>query len=245
MNDLRIAVESMPEPGALLVHPVGSLTMRNRRSLRSAVLKCLAECPTAVVIDLSDCELTDVLAAALFIALRREAAAGPGINVLLCGATGTLASRIEALEPSQFRFRTRDEAVQAIGQGPPVPTWRRARFPCVPESTSLAGCLVADACIEWDLPAFIHPARTVMFTLIHDAFVCSPSELRVIVSQRPAGLVLSVRSHIPAGHWDDCAVGRKPQHHTTTVGATFRVTYYRTVIATDHLNWALVSAESI
>jgi anti-anti-sigma regulatory factor len=245
MNDLQIAVVSVPQQGALLVHPVGSLTMRNRRHLRSAVLKCLAECPTAVVIDLSDCELTDLLAAAVFVAVRLEAAAGPGINVLLCGATGALADRIEALDPGQLTYRTRDEAVHAIDQGLPVATWRRARFPSAPESTSLAGCLVADACIDWRLPDLIHPARAVMFNLIHDAFVCSPNELRVIVSQRPAGLVLSVRSHIPAGHWDDCALDRQPQHRTTTLATTQKVTYYRTVIATDHLNWALVSAEAI
>ena len=244
MNDLQIAVVSVPARGALLVHPVGSLTMRNRRHLRSAVLKCLAECPTAVVVDLSDCELAEVLAAAVFVAVRREAAAGPGINVLLCGATGALASRIEALDPRQTIYPTRDEALDAVGDGPAVATWRRARFPAEPESTSLAGCLIADACADWRLPELIHPTRAVMFNLVHDAFVCSPNELRVIVSQRRNGLVLSVRSHIPAGHWDDCALEREPHHRTTTLATAQHVTYYRTVIATDHLNWALVSTPS-
>jgi anti-anti-sigma regulatory factor len=223
------------------VHPVGSLTMHNRHRLRSAVLKCLADCPTAVVIDLSDCELADRLAAAAFVAVRREAAAGPAINVLLCGATGAMAERIEALDPGQSPEQTRPEAIRAIDRGPTVATWRRERFPAAPESTSLAGCLVADACIDWNLPALIHPARGVMFDLVHDAYVCSPTELRVIVSKRPAGLVLSVRSHTPDGHWDDCALDREPLHRTAILATTQKVTYYRTVIASDHLNWALVS----
>jgi anti-anti-sigma regulatory factor len=242
MTPLQISVESIPDHGALLVHPVGSLTLHNRHRLRSAVLKCLADCPTAVVVDLSDCEFADRLAAAVFVAIRREAAAGPAINVLLCGASGTMAERIEALDPGQSADQTRPEAIGAIDRGLAVATWRRARFPVAPESTSLAGCLVADACTDWNLPDLLHPARAVMFDLVHDAYVCSPTELRVIVSRRPAGLVLSVRSHTPDGHWDDCALDRQPQHRTATLASTRKVTYYRTVIASDHLNWALVSA---
>jgi hypothetical protein len=83
-----------------------------------------------------------------------------------------------------------------------------------------------------------------MFDLVHDAYVCSPTELRVIVSQRPAGLVLSVRSHTPAGHWNDCALDRQPLHRTATLATAHRVTYYRTVIASDHLNWARVSTRT-
>jgi anti-anti-sigma regulatory factor len=215
--------------------------MHNRHRLRSAVLKCLAECPTAVVVDLSDCELADRLAAAVFVAVRREAAAGPAINVLLCGATGAMAERIEALDPGQSAEQTRQEAIDAIDRGLAVATWRRERFSAAPEATSLAGCLVADACIDWNLPDLIHPARAVMFDLVHDAYVCTPTELRVIVSQRPSGLVLSVRSHTPAGHWDDCALDREPKHRTTFLATAHRATYYRTVIASDHLNWALVS----
>jgi anti-anti-sigma regulatory factor len=247
MSDLEIAVEAVPDQGAALVYPVGLLTMRNRRRLRTAVLKCLADCPTAVVLDLSDCELVDQLAAAVFVAIRREAAAGPAINVLLCGASGAMAQRIKALDPAQPMYATRREAIDAIGHAPAVAAWRRERFPVAPESTSLAGCLVADACADWNLPDLIHPARSVMFELVHAAYVCSPEELRVIVSQRSDGLLLSVRSHVPAGHWDDCELDREPQRDSETMTKTrpVRVSYYRTVIMSDHLNWAHLSVGAV
>jgi anti-anti-sigma regulatory factor len=246
MSDLEIAVEALPDQGAALVYPVGLLTMRNRRRLRTAVLKCLADCPTAVVLDLSDCSLVDQLAAAVFVAIRREAAAGPAINVLLCGASGAMAERIKALDPVQPMYATRDDAIDAIGRAPVVAAWRRQRFPVAPESTSLAGCMVADACADWQLPDLIHPARSVMFELVHAAYVCSPEELRIIVSQRPGSLLLSVRSHVPAGHWDDCALDREPQRGSETLTKTQPVTvnYYRTVILSDHLNWAHLSVET-
>jgi anti-anti-sigma regulatory factor len=231
----------MPDHGAFLVRPMGALTMGNRHRLRSAVLKCLAECPAAVVIDLSECELADRLAAAVFVALRREAAAGAAVNVLLCGASGAMAQRIQALAAGQPSYQTLQQAAAAIAQGPAVPTWRRERFAAAPESTSLAGCLVADACIDWRRPDLLHPARAVMFDLIHDSYLCAPSELRIIVSQRPGALALSVRSHVPDGHFDACALDREPQRRTFTLPTTQQVTYYRTATVTDHLNWALIS----
>jgi hypothetical protein len=215
--------------------------MRNRRRLRSAVLKCLADCPTAVLVDLSDCHLADQLAAAVFVTVRREAAVGPAINVLLCGASGDLRDRIMALDPSQPSYQTRREAIDAIRGGPVVGSWRRQRLPVAPESTSLAGCLVADACIDWNLPDLIHPARAVMFDLVRAAYVCSPVELRVIVAQRLNGLLLSVRSHVLAGHWSDCELDREPQRRTAVLPTAQTVTYYETVIASDHLNWALIA----
>jgi len=245
MSDLEITVESVADQAALLVRPVGSLTMRNRRRLRSAVLKCLADCPTAVVVDLSDCRLADQLAAAVFVAVRREAAAGPAINVLLCGASGDLRSRIKALDPSQPCYATRREAIDAVPGGPAVASWRRQRFPATPDSTSLAGCMVADACVDWHRADLIHPARAVMFDLVRAAHVCSPAELRIIVSPRADGLLLSVRSHVPAGHWDDCALDREPRQHTATLPTAFAVTYYDTVISSDHLHWALISAGAV
>jgi anti-anti-sigma regulatory factor len=241
MREIQIAVEPMPDHAAFLVRPVGALTMGNRHRLRSAVLKCLAECPAAVVIDLSDCELADRLAAVVFVALRWEAAAGAAVNVLLCGAAGAMAQRIQALAAGQPSYQTLRQATDAIAQDPPPPTWRRQRFTAAPESTSLAGCLVTDACIDWRRPDLVHPGRAVMFDLVHDAYLCAPSELRIIVSQRAGVLALSVRSHVPDGHFDACTLDREPQRRTATLPTTQKVTYYRTATMNDHLNWALIS----
>jgi hypothetical protein len=241
VSDLEITVESVPGQEALLVRAVGSLTMRNRRRLRSSVLKCLADCPTAVVVDLSDCRLAELLAAAVFVAVRREAAVGPGINVLVYGASGALAERIKALDPTQPSYETRQQAIDAVECGPIVPSWRQQRLPVEPETASLAGCLIADACVDWHLPDLVYAARAVMFDLVRAAFVCSPAELRIIVSQRPTGILMSIRAQVLAGHWSDCAPDAEPQHRTTAIQPAQTVTYYQTVIGNDHLNWALMS----
>lgn len=242
MTNLEIAVEFVPANGALLVRPTGQLTVRNRHRLRAAVMKCLADCPSAVVVDLARCQLVDRLAAAVFVAMRREAAVGPAINVLVAGADPTLAERITALDPRQPMFATAEQALRAISHGPAVATWRRGRFPAVPEATSLAGCLVADACVDWLRPDLTHLARLVMFDLVHDSYVCAPAELRVIVAMRSTGLVLSVRAHTPVGHTDHCALDREPRHRAATPPVPSTVTYYRTATASDHLNWAVVPA---
>jgi anti-anti-sigma regulatory factor len=241
MRDLLITVEPLPEQGVLVVRPVGRLTLSNRHSLRSAVLKCLSECPAAVVVDVSDCVLADRLAVVVFVALRVEAATGPGIAVLLCGARGVMGERIEALTVGHISYPTLTVALSAIGRGPQAPSWRRERFLTTPESVSLAGCMITDACVDWGRPDLVHPARAVMFELIHDAFVCAPSELRVIMSQRPGCLALSVRSPVPQGHWEVCALDRDPHHRHVVLPTGPAVTYYRTATSADHLNWALMS----
>lgn len=58
----------------------GVLTKSNRHHLHIAVLKCLTECPSAIIVDLTGLDLRDPVAAAVFVALRRRAAAGPGIR---------------------------------------------------------------------------------------------------------------------------------------------------------------------
>jgi anti-anti-sigma regulatory factor len=244
MSDLEITVLSISGHGAVLIYPVGSLTTGNRHRLRAAVLKCLADCPTAVIVDLSDCVLIDKVAAAIFVAVRREAAAGPAIDVLLCGASGVMAERIKALDPRQPLYQTRRKAVDAIGRVAVVAAWRRERFPAVPEATSLASCLVTDACADWRLPDLLHPARAVMFDLVRAAYVCSPEALRIVVSQRVGGLLLSVSTDVPAGHWDDCALDRRPQRDIATLPGTptLMARYYRTAIVSSHLHWAYLTA---
>jgi anti-anti-sigma regulatory factor len=242
MSDLVISVERLPAYGAMLVHPAGPLTWRNRHHLRLEVLKCFAECPTAVILDLSDTTLVDRVAAAMFVALNREAAAGPGITVLICGAAGDLARRLSALEPRRPLYPGRAAAVRAIGGAPEVVDWVDRRLPPEPESTSVAGCLIADACAAWRLPHMIHPARQVMFELVQAAYRCPPETLHVIASLREPQLVLSVRSRIPGPHGPDCAAipGRTPVRDAGT-GLVERppVAFSRhRLTASGHIGWA-------
>jgi hypothetical protein len=142
MRELMIDVEPRLHPRTSIVRPTGLLTQTNRHQLRTAVLTCLAECPAAVVIDAAELELIDGIAGAVFTALGREAAAGPGINVLLCRLDGLLARSLMALDPWQPHYSTVAQAVNTIDRGPAVRNWIYRQLPPGPEAESHSGCLV-------------------------------------------------------------------------------------------------------
>jgi hypothetical protein len=238
VDDLVINVEPMLDRRAMLVRPVGLLTRRNRHHLRAAVLKCLAECPTAVVIDRVDLELVDGIAAAVFVALSREAAVGPGINLLQCRAGGFLARRLRELDPWQPRYPTLVEAIDAIDDAQAVRNWLYRQLPPGPESESIAGCLVADACAAWNVPHLIHDMRAVMYDLLRDAYRCPTTELHVIVSQRASNLLFSVRSHITR-HRVDCKAELESRRRPDPFDAAGAAAYHHTVTVSDHIGWAL------
>jgi hypothetical protein len=221
------------------VRPVGLLTRKNRHHLRAVVLKCLAECPTAIVIDLAELDVVDGIAVAVFVAVGREAAAGPGISVLLCRPGGLLARRLRALDPWQPHYPTVAAAIDAVEHGPAAPNWLYRRLPPEPEAASLAGCLVADACAAWQLSPLIHLARNVMYGLLCDAYRCPTVELHVVVSQRRSGLLLGVRSRI-AKHRPGCSTGSDAHRHADSSGAAHTATYHHTVSTSDHIGWALM-----
>jgi hypothetical protein len=61
-----------------------------------------------------------------------------------------------------------------------------------PEAASLAGALVADACLAWRLPGLLHPARRVLSELVRNAVEHAGTEIRVTLTRRGDGLCLAV-----------------------------------------------------
>jgi hypothetical protein len=66
-----------------------------------------------------------------------------------------------------------------------------------PEAASLAGTLVADACLAWRLSRLLHPARRVMSELVLNAVEHARTGLVVTVIRRHDGLRLAVADDDP------------------------------------------------
>ncbi|GIF44062.1 ATP-binding protein [Actinoplanes xinjiangensis] len=66
-----------------------------------------------------------------------------------------------------------------------------------PDAASLAGALVADACLAWRLPGLLHPARRVLSELVHNAVEHARTEVRVTLTRRGDGLCLAVSDGDP------------------------------------------------
>ena len=66
-----------------------------------------------------------------------------------------------------------------------------------PHAASLAGTLVADACLAWQLPGLLYPARRVMSELVLNAVEHARTDVRATVTRRGNGLHLAVSDGDP------------------------------------------------
>jgi anti-sigma regulatory factor (Ser/Thr protein kinase) len=66
-----------------------------------------------------------------------------------------------------------------------------------PDAASLAGALVADACLAWQLPGLLHPARRVLSELVRNAVEHARTEVRVTLTRDGDGLCLAVSDGDP------------------------------------------------
>jgi anti-anti-sigma regulatory factor len=217
MTELNIHVEQIVEHGAIVVRAVGPLTAWNRHHLRRAVLKCLTDIPTAVIVDLSDVHLVDRVAGAAFVALRREGArTGPGINLFLCGVRDQLlAQRIRALDRTQPMYATLADAIAGIYDEPTVVRWLRHRLPDGLHAPIDAGVTIADACNAWGLPHLAFPARSAVFDLYLIARRCPAGQLTLAATYDDNHLLISVRTPPPNNGAGACSRLKPPPgfHH--------------------------------
>src|SRR3954467_4999598 len=70
----------------------GLLDLRGTAGLRTALLKCLAEQPDALLVDAAGLELVDQTPLAVFMAVARQAARWPGTPLLICAPSPNVAA---------------------------------------------------------------------------------------------------------------------------------------------------------
>jgi anti-anti-sigma regulatory factor len=231
MSELTVDVEHLPEHGAFLVRTVGPLTSHSRHQLRRAVLKCLTECPAAVIIDLTGAYLVDRIAAAVFVTLRRDAnGVGAGVNVIVCGATDQLlAQRIRALDRGQAIFCDLGDAIRGMHDGPPVSRWLFRRLPEGILAPIDAGVTIADACTRWGLVHLAFPARAAMLDLFLTVRGCPPGELRMSATCPGDRLLIGIRTPSSGTQPSACAQLRPPPG------------FFHRATRTSHICWTALS----
>src|SRR5262245_56199899 len=72
VNELDIAVRRDLERDVTLVSPTGMLSLGTAGQMRSALVKCMVECPCAVVVDLSACLIANTAVLTIFPAVAAE-----------------------------------------------------------------------------------------------------------------------------------------------------------------------------
>ncbi|MCW6005092.1 STAS domain-containing protein, partial [Micromonospora sp. CPCC 205371] len=127
---------------------VGVLDIAGTVVVRSTLLKCLAQGPEAVLVDLSRMRLADPAALSVFLAVARQAARWPAAQVVLCAPQADAARLLRAraidrrcpvapsiaaatglLRPGQAPPSIREDLLPVVGGGRPPPAGGPAGWP--------------------------------------------------------------------------------------------------------------------
>jgi anti-sigma regulatory factor (Ser/Thr protein kinase)/anti-anti-sigma regulatory factor len=189
----------------------GALRMTDVAEVRLRLLKCLAEQPEALLLDLSGMTLADPLALAVFVAVRRQAARWPGIPLLLCapelytsvqlgGAAYRAMPVFPTLEAGREQATLKRQTLSMISDEllPVSGAARQARN------------VTTDACLRWDLPDQLPSATLIASELVSNVVDHAHTMMTLRLVLRPRYLHIAVR--------DGAAEGPPPQ--TSTGGAT-------------------------
>jgi anti-sigma regulatory factor (Ser/Thr protein kinase) len=184
--------------GNLVVTLSGRLGLPEVAPLRNRLLKCLAEQPEAVLIDLACFSVAEPLALAVFTAVARQAARWPGIPVVFCApspATRTLMNRGAFHRLPMFR------SVSAARDH--VDTDRRTLPSVSDELLPLSGAarqarnVATDACLRWDMPHLIAPASLIVSELVSNVVDHAHTMATMRLSLHRGYLTIAVRDGSP------------------------------------------------
>lgn len=179
--------------------PVNRLTPRGRLDgasapvLRDGLLRCLAEYPAAVVLDLSALWVGDE---AMLASIVSAGGGLPPVPLLLAAAAGDLARRLERLDLAPL-YPTPETARAA----PTTPAALADRFAeALPDDRSAPAqgrTVVERACRAWGLADLVPPASLVVSELSANAVTHGLPPLRLVVARTGTGVHLVVQDGSP------------------------------------------------
>ncbi|MEU4557783.1 ATP-binding protein [Actinoplanes sp. NPDC023936] len=209
---MAVHCEVHPEGQRLTVAVNGLLRLSDSVPLRERLLKCLAEQPEALLIDLGGLHVDQPLALSVFTAILQQAARWPGTPVLLHSPpprtrdlliNGAYRQLPLVADRAAAEARLSDERLV-------IPQIRDDLLP-VSGSTRHARDVVTDACLRWDLPDLVAPASLIVTELVANVIDHAHTMMALRVSLRKRYLNIAVRD----GSADPPEPGGPHQPHST------------------------------
>jgi anti-anti-sigma regulatory factor len=177
---MRTTAERSLETGVTTVRLTGDLTRTTMTTVRSAIAKAAAECPTAVVVDLSGLGRKGPVPLSVFASATYQSLVAWGVPVLLCGASPDIHRELRAFRSFIALYDDHWRAVTAVRAY--VPRWMRRHLAPVPASAAAARVLLGEACSAWNLDHLRETARLVASELAANAIRHADTDFDVTVS---------------------------------------------------------------
>ncbi len=178
---LDVAVTT--KAGVTVVTPAGMLDVATAPHLRDVLLKCIADQPDAVVVDLDLLELRKAYTLSVFTVVARRTADWSGVPlILVSGPHGSSRLQLHSKAISRF-LPVYDDLQRALeaARNPPPRRVTRLRLPPQPQSAATARQLTITTCELWGCPELADDAAAVATELVANAILhaATDSELRL------------------------------------------------------------------
>ncbi|MFI7541981.1 ATP-binding protein [Actinoplanes sp. NPDC049599] len=177
----------------------------NRRlclDVYTVLRKCMAEIPSAIIIELHNLRDLDGESASMWLAVARAASTlqPPAQLALSLPPTRRLAGRLRrlgAVRQLPIFVTVQQARVAMAGRVPLTEHLHLSLLPPEPASVGTAGNLVAVACDAWGLPVVTEPSRVIIRELVSNAVRHAGTDIAVTVSRRGSGIYLAVNDGDP------------------------------------------------
>ena len=181
----------------LLVAMTGELGLADVAELRIRLLKCLAEQPGALLLDLSALTVAEPTALSVFSAVSRQAARWPGSPVLLCAPRPqTRALLIGDYHRLPLFVSTHEARRHLDGDGGAMPIISDELLP-ISGAARQGRNVATEACLRWDLPHLTAPACLITSELVSNVVDHAYTMMTLQFSLRPRFLHIAVRDGSP------------------------------------------------
>ncbi|WP_328459474.1 ATP-binding protein [Actinoplanes sp. NBC_00393] len=186
---MRCEVE--PIGTRLLVRMHGELCLAALPGVRASLLKCLAERPDAIVVDLSDTVVTEPAAATVFPSAARQAAQWPGTPLMVFAPDPVVAGLLTIAHSTLMVHSSLEEALSAEVRSRPA-SIIETMLP-VSGAARRGRELAADACARWNLPELRGRASIVAGELVTNGVVHANTMLDLRLTLGRRYLMVAVR----------------------------------------------------
>ncbi|GAA4436219.1 ATP-binding protein [Phytohabitans houttuyneae] len=177
-----------------LARVVGVLDVKGAAAVRSSLIKCLAEQPEAVLVDLSEMRLAEPSALSVFPAVVRQTERWPAVPLVLCAPQSEAAEllRQRSIDGSMPVLPSLADGVRSLVRRAAVPMASEDLLPVIGAGRR-AREIVTEVCFQWEVPGLLGPACTVVTELVNNVVAHAHTMMTLRLSLRDQYLQIAVR----------------------------------------------------
>jgi anti-anti-sigma regulatory factor len=189
-----LAIDVTPRGQAVVVRLAGDFGLASVARVRNALLKCVADEPSGVIVQLDRTTVVAPLALSVFGVVARKASNWPGLQVALVARPGRTRELLRRSAIDRFvpTFAVVADAIRALG-AVPARQLASVELPAASGSPASARRFVTDTLDAWDVADSADDACLIVSELVENAILHGHSSARLRLELRRGLLTIAVR----------------------------------------------------